>query len=272
MEFQLDLCGSNISYQDLLKHLSITFQGGDDEANILAKFYSCKQYSKELEEAFADELQLLARKVISKKPDFQVNLDTMLKQWYANQLYDCSNMSIAKTLLLQMPNISFTKYRNELARDLGTRQHSGKAVSSKSVSVSAAGTESEGEEQAVSKSQHKWEKKISAQSSQIRDLHTKLDGAIAENAQIRELLNPSTLQTAFTNALQATQFRPYRSGDKFLGKKREPVIAAGKDGTTDPDKTCNYCKDMGHGMDNCLHLQKRKACLACQSQSGEGLN
>ena len=68
VEFQLDLCGSNITYQDLLKHLSVTFQGGDDEANILAEFYSCKQYAKELEEAFADELQLLARKVISKKP------------------------------------------------------------------------------------------------------------------------------------------------------------------------------------------------------------
>ena len=41
---------------------------------------------------------------------------------------------------------------------------------------------------------------------------------------------------------------------------------------TDPDKTCNYCKDMGHDMDNCLSLQKHKAFLAHQSQSGEGLN
>ena len=61
-----------LSYQDLFKHLSIAFQGGNDEANILAEFYSHKQYSKELEEAFTDELQLLARKVISKKPNFRV--------------------------------------------------------------------------------------------------------------------------------------------------------------------------------------------------------
>ena len=41
VKFQLDLCGSGkIQYQDLLKHLSIAFQGGDDEANILAEFYS----------------------------------------------------------------------------------------------------------------------------------------------------------------------------------------------------------------------------------------
>ena len=134
------------------------------------------------------------------------------------------------------------------------------------------GAESEEEEQTVSKSQRKQEKKISAQSSQIKDLHTKLDGAVAKNIQIRELLNPTMLQTAFTNALQATQFRPYWSKGKFYGKKRKPVIAAGKDGTTDPDKTCNYCKDMGHDVDNSLHLQKHQVFLACQNRSREGLN
>ena len=40
VEFQLDLCGGDITYQDLLQHLGITFQGGDDKANVLAEFYS----------------------------------------------------------------------------------------------------------------------------------------------------------------------------------------------------------------------------------------
>ena len=195
-----------------------------------------------------------------------------MKQQYASQLYDHSNASIAKALLLQMPNVSFMQYRHELAQVLGTRQCSGKAVSIKSVLVSAAGAESEEEEQIVSKSQCKQEKKISAQSSQIKDLRTKLDGAVAKNIQIWELLNPNTLQTAFTNALQVAQFRPYRSKDKFYGKKHDPVIAAGKHGTTDLDKTCNYCKDMGHDVDNCLHLQKHQAFLAHQNRSREGLN
>ena len=122
VKFQLNLCGGNITYQDLLQHLGITFQGGDDEANILAEFYSRRQYAKESEESFTDELQLLARKVISKKPDFRVNLDNTMKQRYASQLYDHSNASIAKALLLQMPTVSFTQYRNELARVLGTCQ------------------------------------------------------------------------------------------------------------------------------------------------------
>ena len=140
-----------------------------------------------------------------------------------------------------------------MARVLGTHQHSTKS-SSKSVSVSAIGVESE-EEELISKSQCKQDKKISAQSSQIKDLRTKLDGPIAKNVQIQELLNPATLQTAFTNALQATQFWSNRSG-KFLGKSCELVVATGKDRTIDPKKSCKYCKGTGHDVDNCLHLQK----------------
>ena len=70
LSFNSDLCGGIITYQDLLIHLSIAFQGGNEEANLLAEFYSHGQKSKESEEAFADELQILAQKVISRKPDF----------------------------------------------------------------------------------------------------------------------------------------------------------------------------------------------------------
>ena len=56
-----------------------------------------------------------------------------------------------------------------------------------------------------SKSLAKKDKKISAQSAQIKDLRSKLDQAVAENSQIRELLSPATLTTAFSNALSATK-------------------------------------------------------------------
>ena len=61
---------------------------------------------------------------------------------------------------------------------------------------------------------------------------------------------------AFSNALSATktsftsqtgnrgnnqQFTP----KPFLGKLRPSKLAAGKDGTTNPDQTCRYCKDTG---------------------------
>ena len=59
VEFQLDLCGSNIPYNELLEHLSVAFQGGNGEAKVLTEFYSCAQKLRESEEAFVDELQLL---------------------------------------------------------------------------------------------------------------------------------------------------------------------------------------------------------------------
>ena len=140
VEFQLDLCGGVITYQNLLKHLSITFQGGDDEANLLAEFYSHVQKVKESEEAFVDELQILAHKVIIKKPDFRVNLDMTLKQRYASQLLDHNSASIAKTLLVQMSKCSFTEFRNKLTRVLDTQRcaiskASAKPVTSKSIEV-----------------------------------------------------------------------------------------------------------------------------------------
>ena len=124
---------------------------------------------KESEEAFTDELQILARKVINRKPDFQNDLDMTLKKRYASQLNDHNNASIAKTLLKQMPQITFTQFRNELARVLETHQHAVTKASVKTVMATSAETKSE-EEGAVTKSQTKKDGKISAQSSQIKDL------------------------------------------------------------------------------------------------------
>ena len=294
VEFQLDLCGGVITYQDLLKHLSITFQGGDDEANLLAEFYSHAQKVKESEEAFADELQILARKVIIKKPDFRVNLDTTLKQRYASQLLDRNSTSIAKTLLVQMSKCSFTEFRNELARVLDTRRRAITKASVKPVTSKSIEVEEEEEEDAPppppkssvkpSATIAKKDKKINAQSAQIKDLRLKLDQAVAENSQIRELLSPATLTTAFSNALSATKTSfTSQTGNRsnnqqyapkpFLGKLRPSQLSAGKDGTTNPDQTCRYCKDTGHLLENCVRLEARNNFLAEKERKvKEGLN
>ena len=70
VKYQLDLNGAEMSYKDLLEHLNLTFVGGEDESTLMADFYSHTQKAKESEESFADELQVLAWKVISKKPNF----------------------------------------------------------------------------------------------------------------------------------------------------------------------------------------------------------
>ena len=274
VKYQLNLCGGIIDYHELPKHLSVTFQGGEDEANILMEFYSQAQKPKDSKETFVDELQLLTHKVISKRPAFREGLDTTLKQCYVNQLYDCNSSSIAKTLLLQMPMVTFTQFCNELAQVLGMCQRKDKPKSIKTNQVEA----DSGETESVSKSCLKCKAKISAQSSQIQVLHSKLDAAVSENSQIHEYLHPSTLQTAVTNVLQAAQsnscghggshgFAP-REGRPFLGWPREPQLSAGKDGTTNPDKTCRYCKDTGHELENCVCLQRKKD-LQAHHQAGQ---
>ena len=298
VEFQLDLCGGVITYEDLLKHLSIAFQGGDDEASLLAEFYSRVQKTKETEEAFADELQILARKVIVKKPDFRVNLDSTLKQRYASQLLDRNSASIAKTLLVQMSKCSFTEFRNELARVLDTRRKAIAKASLKPVSTKAIEVEEDEEQDAPlpsTKSSNKpsttitkKDKKIHAQSAQIKDLRQKLDQAVAENSQVRELLSPATLTTAFSNALSATKTRfTSQAGSRttnrnssqqytpkpFLGKPRPSELAAGKDGSLNPDQTCRYCKDTGHLLENCLRLDARNKFIEeRERRQKEGLN
>ena len=182
-----------------------------------------------------------------------------------------------------MQQCSFTKFRNGLARVLGTHQHAISKASAKPISTRSIEVESGEEDALPSKSQIKKDKKISAQSSQIKDLWSKLDQAVAENSQIQELLSPATLTTAFTNALTAskTSFanKSYYSGTQqpgqgkpFLGKCRPSKLAAGKDGVTNPEQSCWYCKDTGHLLENCLWLEARDQFRATQEKLKEGLN
>ena len=88
--------------------------GGEDESTLMADFYSHTQKAKESEESFADELQVLAQKVISKKPNFREGLDSVLKNQYGNQLYDCHSVAIVKSLFQLSPQTSFTQFRSKL--------------------------------------------------------------------------------------------------------------------------------------------------------------
>ena len=144
--------------------------------------------------------------------------------------------------------------------------------------AASAETESE-EEGALTKSQTKKDGKINTQSSQIKDLRNKLDQAVAKNSQIREFLSPTSLQKAFTSALQAAQVASGSKGTSgpgkrpFLGKHRPSQLSAGIDRTTDQEKSCRYCKDMGHMLENCLRLQAKEAFQAHMNlQQNSGLN
>ena len=197
-----------------------------------------------------------------------------------------------------MSKCSLTEFQNELARVLDTRRKAIAKASLKPVSTKAIEVEEDEEQDAPlppSKSSNKpststikKDKKIHAQSAQIKDLRQKLDQAVAENSQIRELLSPATLTTAFSNALSATKTRfTSQAGSSaanrnqnqqytpkpFLGKPHPSELAAGKDGSINPDQTCRYCKDTGHLLENCLRLDARNKFIAeRERKQKKGLN
>ena len=88
---------------------------------------------------------------------------------------------------------------------------------------------------------------------------------------------------AFTNALHAAKVGLAKSGSgnsgtaqgrskPFFRRHCEPHLSAGKDGSTDPTLSCQYCKDTGHELGNCARLAARQEFLAHQQQAKEGLN
>ena len=163
VKYQLDLNGAEMSYKDLLEHLNLTFMGGEDESTLMADFYSYTQKVKESEESFADELQVLAQKFISKKPNFQQGLDSVLKNQYSKQLYDHHSAAIVKSLLFQLsPQTSFTQFRSKLLCILGI-QNKKEHVKATAVVTSQVGQK--GIDEGLSKNQHKKIMKVAAQTA-----------------------------------------------------------------------------------------------------------
>ena len=53
------------SFEGLIDHLCDTFQSGDTLSKLISDFYGWSQKTQETEDTFADDLQVLARKIIA---------------------------------------------------------------------------------------------------------------------------------------------------------------------------------------------------------------
>ena len=60
-------------------------------------------------------------------------------------------------------------------------------------------------DEGLSKNQCKKLAKVVAQTAQIKDLHVKLDSAVAENTQMQEYLDPKNFQACITSTVQEAQ-------------------------------------------------------------------
>ena len=68
------------TFEGLIDNLRTSFQSGEGEATVKGEFYSCKQFSKESVDDFADVLQLLASKVLNVESSFQTFMNKSLCQ------------------------------------------------------------------------------------------------------------------------------------------------------------------------------------------------
>ena len=259
----------NPSFEGLIDNLKTSFQSGEDEATVKGEFYSCKQYSKESIDDFADVLQLLARKVLNVDPSFQVFMNKSLCQQLANGLKDPSHSISARSLLNQQPEVQFTVFRSDLANILGCRV---RAVGAKGALCNAAMAPESPETPVPAKCRKTEEDStIAAQLSMCikdnKELHKKLDAF--DPSKIVEVVAqavaggyPKSSHKPYAYQKQQASQGSNPFSKPYLGPPREPQVTPGADGSLNPALSCRYCKDTGHDVSNCAKVKRKEALKA----------
>ena len=83
----------------LVNHLKNAFQSSVTVSELISNFYGCHQKKNDLEDVFADDLQILVRKIIAHKPSFRAEANEQLKHQYAHKLHDQYYAAIAHSAL-----------------------------------------------------------------------------------------------------------------------------------------------------------------------------
>ena len=104
------------SFEGLIDHLCDALQSGERLlSEFISNFYGWSQKARETEDTFADDLQVLARKIIAQKSSFRKEANQQLKAQYAHKLQDQYYTAMAHTALQSSPEEeSFTKFQGPL--------------------------------------------------------------------------------------------------------------------------------------------------------------
>ena len=113
VEFYIGMIADNQqTFDGLMNHLKNAFQLGETVSELISDFYGQHQKKNELEDAFADDLQILVRKIIAQKPSFRAEANEQLKHQYAHKLHDQYYAAIAHSVLQTSdPMETFTQFR-----------------------------------------------------------------------------------------------------------------------------------------------------------------
>ena len=275
VDFYLDM-NPNPTIEGVLEHLISAFSSGEDESSIKSEFYSRKQLAHESEDDYVEVLQILARKIMIANPAFQAECNGTLIHQFANGLRDEIIRPLAKDLVNRKPGI---KFRSEVANLSGSRL---KRTLTK-VTVNAVEEEEEIDRpnKKTKQDRQSLDAQIKTLMEQNRSLSQKVDSlANLQTSNLTEVGSQAVNYTANhfggqSKSQNQSSSDKARESKPFLGKEFPPKPTKGKDRSLNVAETCNYCKNPGHLIDNCIKLQDRidrglaKPLWGPQKQSGK---
>ena len=241
------------SVDGLFENLRQVFSSGEDSQQMLAEFYSLVQNPKELVKEFGESILQIARKIMTAKPEFKVDIDNTLKGRFADGLRDHYHQAMAREMINSHPTLTYVAYKSEVLKTLGPNV--------KPRSITTSKLETSDKESSPKKHKRKSE------------LNQKINAAIEENRKLSERLSafdPKTITDTVINAVQGNYQSSKPAGfaskqfksSQFYGKPCEPQLVPGTDGSLKPETDCNFCKDLGHLKYNCPKLKEKEARMA----------
>ena len=248
-------------------HIHDVFQSGETLSELISDFYGWCQKVRETEDTFADDMKVLARKIIAQKPSFKKEANQQLKPQYVHKLWDQYYTAMAHSALQSsLEKESFTGFQGHLVNMFGGHARQSQSSASSAATSSSIDTnvslikESDSK---LSKNSQQQQNKINMQEAQIKSLQT-------QNQQLQGLLDPkllvSTISQAMTTSLKLGS-QPTGKGEintdkgtgfiskPYLGKPRPSQLAPSADGSLNPELEYWYCKDKGHLKDNYIKLK-----------------
>ena len=94
-------------FEGLIDQLCDVFQLGETLSELISDFYGQSQKTRETKDTFADDLQVLARKIIAPKPSFRKEANQQLKVQYAHKLQNQYYAAMTCSALQSYPEEEF---------------------------------------------------------------------------------------------------------------------------------------------------------------------
>ena len=106
------------SVDGLFENLWQVFLSGEDGQQMLAEFYSRIQNPKESVKEFGESILQIARKIMTAKPEFKVDIDNTLKVRFADGLRDHYHQAMAREMINSRLTLSYVAYKSEVLKNL----------------------------------------------------------------------------------------------------------------------------------------------------------